>query len=154
VIGAVSNFTLFATISKRGSGIIYRDTGLMVYVGGGADIRAARGHSNLRCSIGLNALETTMSDAGQSEALETGQVPVVPKDRTLVVRREGAATFGALAIGALALGAVAVGAVAIGRLAIGWLGVGRATLRSGQIDDLRITRLTIGELRVENVPKR
>ena len=41
------------------------------------------------------------------------------------------------------------GVVAIGRLAIGQLRVGRANMRSGQIDELRITRLIIEDLRID-----
>ena len=87
---------------------------------------------------------------GQSEAVETRQIPATMEGRNVVVRREGAVAFGAVAIGVLALGAAAVGALAIGSLAIGQLGVGRPRLRKGRVDELRTTRLTVGELWIEH----
>jgi hypothetical protein len=69
------------------------------------------------------------------------------------VRREAPIAVGALALGAAALGALAVGTIAVGAVAIGWLAIGRLTLgkvklRDGDIDELRIARLTISELRI------
>jgi hypothetical protein len=95
--------------------------------------------------------EWTMSGNGQTQAADSSRLPATTPARTPAVRREGAVAIGATAIGALALGALAVGAIASGKLAIGQLVLGRARLRKGQVDELRITRLTIGELRVERV---
>ena len=52
---------------------------------------------------------------------------------------------GSVAIGALAVGAVAIGAVALGRVVIGRLSIRRTRLAVVAIDELRITRLYVGE---------
>jgi hypothetical protein len=84
------------------------------------------------------------------------QAPAPAAGGIIKVRREGAVPVGALALGAAALGAIAigplaVGAVAFGRVAIGRLDPGQAKLRRGRVDDLRIARLTVEELRVLRV---
>ena len=131
------------------------------YAGDRKDGRSDMAGSAPRCMLGhdsgFSRQEHSMSGDGESQSAESGQVPVPTPDRVPAVRREGAVAVGATAIGALALGAfavgaLAVGALAIGKLAIGQLGLGRARLRSGQVDELRIARLTIQELRVERMP--
>jgi hypothetical protein len=75
----------------------------------------------------------------------TRDLPAIPiTNRHVEARQERAVTVGAVALGALAIGALAIGAMAIGRLGVGKLTVGRAKLRSGEVDELRIARLTIG----------
>jgi hypothetical protein len=114
---------------------------------------ASDGHSNLIYAVHFNRQERTMSDNRERQATEPGQVPMTTSARAPAVRSEGAVAIGATVIGALALGAFAVGALAIGKLAIGQLSLGRTRIRSGQIDHLRIARLTIEELQVQRVTR-
>ena len=60
-----------------------------------------------------------------------------------------AQAIGSLAIGALAVGAVAIGALAIGRLVIGRLTIRRARLGVLEMDELRVGRLHVRELVVD-----
>jgi hypothetical protein len=106
---------------------------------------------NLRYDTGFGPQERGMSNYDAQRSSDTGKVPVTTLVRAPAVRRERAIAVVATAMGALALGALAVGALAIGTLAIGQLALGRAKLRSGQVDELRIARLTIEELRVGRV---
>lgn len=106
---------------------------------------------NLRYDTGFDPEERGMSNYDAQWSADTGQVPVTTVVRTPAVRLERAVAIVATAVGALALGALAVGALAIGKLVIGQLALGRAGLRNGQVDELRIARLTIEELRVERV---
>jgi hypothetical protein len=62
----------------------------------------------------------------------------------------GAQGIGGLAIGALAVGAVAVGTLALGRLIIGRLTVRRTRLGVVEIDELRVGRLHLRELVVDD----
>lgn len=114
--------------------------------------------AHAKVSRGSSPQENKMTDTAQTEsveaeAAETAQVPVATVSRPPSIRRTGVASVGIAAVGALAFGAVAVGAVAIGSLAIGRLALGRAKLHRGQVDELRIARLIIGELRVERPHK-
>jgi hypothetical protein len=66
----------------------------------------------------------------------------------------GAQVSGSFAMGAVALGAIAVGALALGALAIGRLVIGRASVREAHlqavtIDDLKVVRLFVRDLRIE-----
>lgn len=75
-----------------------------------------------------------MTETAQTEAPATPNLPTAtPKPHPPAIRHEPAATIGALAIG---------------KLAIGQLAIGRTKLRTGQIDELHIARLTIQELRI------
>jgi hypothetical protein len=57
-------------------------------------------------------------------------------------RSYGGLTGGrALAVGAVALGVFALGALAVGAIAVGAVAMGRVTIR-----DLRVQRLTVGEV--------
>ncbi len=116
--------------------------------------RKTDGHFDLRYPAGSNRRERKVSGDQESAAAASAQVPAQTADRAPSVRGEAAVAIGAAVIGALALGALAVGVLAIGRLAIGKLALGRARLRSGTVDELRIARLTIGELRIERMPER
>jgi hypothetical protein len=53
------------------------------------------------------------------------------------------------ATGALAVGGLGVGSSAAGALAVGALTVGRWALRRGEVEDLRIPRLHVGELTLD-----
>jgi hypothetical protein len=58
----------------------------------------------------------------------------------------GSMAVRAVAVRALAIGAAAAGAAAIGAAAIGSLAVGRLAVGRGDMRDLRIARLEIGDL--------
>ncbi|MGO8970767.1 MAG: hypothetical protein ACLQDQ_14505 [Myxococcaceae bacterium] len=63
-------------------------------------------------------------------------------------RLSQAVDFGDVATIATAIGAVAIGAFAIGTLAVGRVAVRRAKFKSLEIEDLAVTRLHAGELKV------
>ena len=58
----------------------------------------------------------------------------------------------ALAIAAVAFGGLAVGAAAVGALASGALSIKRFRLLKGNIEELEIGRLVIGELGIQSRP--
>ncbi len=85
----------------------------------------------------------TEDDATADPAAGTGALVTVPPRPP--ARRLGAAAGLAgvgVAVLALAVGALAIGALAIGTLAVGRLGVGRARIRSLEIDELIVRRVT------------
>jgi hypothetical protein len=64
-------------------------------------------------------------------------------------KRFGPIAVRTAAIGAASTGAFAVGAFAIGALAVGAFAAGRLSVGSAHFRDVRIDRLSVGELIVE-----
>jgi hypothetical protein len=65
-------------------------------------------------------------------------------------RRFGPIAVRAAAVAAASTGAFAVGALAIGALAVGAFAAGRLSVGSAHFRDVRIDRLTVGELIIEH----
>jgi hypothetical protein len=87
-----------------------------------------------------------MSYANQTDLDESAiWAPQAPMD----ARAPGAPAILATALGALAIGCLAFGAIAIGRLV-----VGNIFIRRGDARELRIGRLTIGDLRLDRFSPR
>jgi hypothetical protein len=64
-------------------------------------------------------------------------------------KRFGPIALRAAAIGAASSGAFAVGALAVGAIAVGAFTAGRVSVRRAYFKDVRIDRLTVGELNLE-----
>lgn len=69
-------------------------------------------------------------------------------------RRFGPIAVRAAALGAVSMGAYAVGALAIGALAVGTFVAGRLSVGRAQFRDVRIDRLSVGELVIERYEER
>ena len=104
----------------------------------GMDIRAHRAY---KCQMKKHLDEPLPSTRTRSTAIGASAIGA---------QATKAQAIGGLAIGALAVGAVAIGAFAIGRLVIGRLTIRRTRLGVLEIDDLRVGRLHVRELVVDD----
>ena len=67
--------------------------------------------------------------------------------------RMGAIVVGALAVGAAAVGTLAIASAALGALAVGAFAIKKLRRAEGWHKDLRVDRLTVGELKVASLPE-